>query len=587
MSFLSKNKFLFYDPNNIKMKRSIRYKILLVIIPLSLISFSFLGLTTYFSANDGITSIAKDFIGYRLKEIFQFSQEQLLQQRLLKNNSNMNIDYYHNVLNYAKKFEDESFLIIPYSNKFFSENSIDWSSTNNFSFLDIKRLQKILTKQEKIARETPEDRSSWIDFISDDKIKYVGIFVPNTDIQSWFVLLVNKKIFYAPVMKIVIYTIMIVLISLLVTIILVFLFVNFLTKPLTRSIETIKAITDSMDFSKRIQIEYPDEIGILGRYFNNMIEELEKSYNQIKNYAYQTVLAKKKEERIRFIFQKYVPNDIIDHVLNKSTDTMLIGNKQIVTVLFSDIREFTTISEMLKPEELVLSLNVYFTAMVEQVLTQKGIIDKFIGDAIMAIFGAPIIRKDDADHAIISAINMIKALEIFNKEQLKKEKITFDIGIGINTGSAIVGNIGSEQKVDYTVIGDPVNLGARLEGLTKSYKIPILISEFTKDALENPHIYFFLNVDIVRVKGKAYPVKIYFPILANELSLQEEEFYKEFHFAQKNYYQGNFQNALNKLQVLKDSNIKLYLIDLYIERCEHLILNPPNNWDGVETWKTK
>lgn len=582
MKFLSKKNVSLYNNYSVHVKRSLKYKILFVIIPLFLITFSFLGLTIYFSSNNGITNIAKEFIGYRLKEIFQFSQEQLAQQRLLQNDTND----YQATLDYAKKFDHETFLIIPYNEKLQSDNPLTWASTTNLTLSDAQNLFDILTVQEEFAKKFPDKRTSWITFETINHTKYVGIFVPNTDMQSWFILLAKKKTFYAPVTRIIIYTIIIVIISLIIIIILILAFVNFITNPLTDSIKTIKSITDNMDFSKRIRIQYPDEIGILGYYFNNMIEELEKSYNQIKNYAYQTVLAKKKEERIRFIFQKYVPSDVIDHVLNRTNDTMLIGNKQIVTILFSDIRDFTTISEMLKPEELVLSLNIYFTAMVEQILKQHGIIDKFIGDAIMALFGAPIIREDDADHAILSAINMIKTLKIFNSQQQEKKKITFEIGIGINTGSAIVGNIGSEKKVDYTVIGDPVNLGARLEGLTKYYKLPILISEFTKDALQNPHIYFHLNVDTVRVKGRAYPVKIYYPMLKEELTPDEITFYTQFHQAQHCYYDGDFQAALSQLTELKNTRHS-YLIELYIERCTYLIENPPANWDGVETWKTK
>ncbi len=442
-----------------------------------------------------------------------------------------------------------------------------------------------MIEQEENKEIAPEKYNSWLEIQTTYSGEQVGIFIPNTTVQGWFILLANKAHFYAPVEEIMTYIVAIVVLSLIILTILTLFFVNFITEPLTYCLATIKSITDNMDFSKRVRILYPDEIGILGQYFNDMIQELEKSYNQIKNYAYQTVLAKQKEERIRFIFQKYVPKDVIDHVLNRATDTMLIGEKKFVSILFSDIRSFTTISEQLSPEELVLSLNTYFTAMVDQILINNGIIDKFIGDAIMAIFGAPASSTTSADDSIKSALLMVEHLHIFNQNQDKLGRINFEIGIGINTGDAIVGNIGSEQKLDYTVIGDAVNLGARLEGLTKSYKQPLLISEFTKDAVVDPTPYLFINVDVVRVKGKNAPVAIFAPILKESLSNDDINIYAQYHEAQQYYYQGDFQRSLQLFKNIPPNDV--YLVEMYIERCEYLIDNPPDNWDGVETWKTK
>ena len=307
----------------------------------------------------------------------------------------------------------------------------------------------------------------------------------------------------------------------------------------------------------------------------------------IKNYAYQTVLAKNKEERIRFIFQKYVPSEVINTILNISADTMLIGNKQKVTVLFSDIRDFTTISEGMTPEDLVLSLNSYFNYMGEVISKNNGIIDKFIGDAIMAIFGAPVVRDNDAESSIKAALLMLKAVVEFNNEQEKKGKVPFRIGIGINTGEAIVGNIGSEKKVDYTVIGDTVNLASRLEGLSKKYHAKIIISEFTKDTLpENK--FFYRELDNVRVKGKLKPVKIFEPFDHAEVK-DSLEYFDSYHRGLYLYYDGNFKQAIQIFEGLIRSRKEDYLCFLYKERCEYLILNPPEagKWDGVETWLEK
>lgn len=575
------------NPNErIYIKKSLKYKILFAIVPLFLIAFMFFGVTTYFTANKSITNIAKEFIGYKLKEIVQFSQE----QGFVFESDNMIRQIANNItiLEYTKKFTDELFIIIPYNYKEITNTEYLFTYNTNITREQIDQYYELVkTEEDKLESNDIESYNSWLEALPGDNENFVGLFIPNTELQSWFLLLVDKNFFYNPVDEMMLYLFAIIVISLIILIIFVLFFVNFITRPLTYCVETIQSITYNMDFSKRVRILYPDEIGVLGQYFNNMIQELEKSYNQIKNYAYQTVLAKQKEEKIRFIFQKYVPSDVIDHVLNRSTDSMLVGVKQNVSVLFSDIRDFTTISEQLDPEELVLSLNVYFTDMVSQIMENKGIIDKFIGDAIMALFGAPAVSEYSADNALNSAIQMVQALEHFNERQIKIGKITFQVGIGINTGEAIVGNIGSEQKLEYTVIGDTVNLGARLEGLTKSYQVPILVSEFTKAAVIQQDKYLFINVDTVKVKGKDLPVAIYTPKLKNILTQEEEKFYTQYHLAQQLYYIGDFQEAHEKFQDLRDRTYSPYLINLYIQRCENLIKNPPTNWDGVETWKTK
>ena len=567
-------------PNEqIYIKKSLKYKILFVIVPLFLISFSFFGITAYFTANKSITNIAKEFIGYKLKEMVQFSQTQAL--------SSDSDDINTSVLEYARKFTDELFIVIPYNYKEITNTNYKFTLNANITKDQIDQYYELVKEQEDKREIDIESYNSWLSVLPGNNGDFVGLFIPNTELQSWFLLLVDENFFYSPVGEMMLYLFLIIVLSLIILIVFILLFVNFITRPLTYCVETIQSITYNMDFSKRVKILYPDEIGVLGQYFNNMIQELEKSYNQIKNYAYQTVLAKQKEEKIRFIFQKYVPSDVIDHVLNRSTDSMLVGVKQNVTVLFSDIRDFTTISEQLDPEELVLSLNIYFTDMVSQIMENKGIIDKFIGDAIMALFGAPAVSEYSAENALNSAIQMVQALEYFNERQTKIGKINFQVGIGINTGEAIVGNIGSDQKLEYTVIGDTVNLGARLEGLTKSYQVPILVSEFTKMAVIQKDKYLFINVDTVKVKGKDLPVTIYTPKIRNILTQEEENLYTRYHLAQQLYYKGSFQEALENFQQIKDGKYIPYLINLYIQRCENLIKNPPTNWDGVETWKTK
>jgi class 3 adenylate cyclase len=315
-----------------------------------------------------------------------------------------------------------------------------------------------------------------------------------------------------------------------------------------------------------------------------MVEDLESAYNQVKQYAYKSVLAKNSEERIRHIFQKYVPGEVIDEVLKAKGEKLLIGKKQTATILFSDIRSFTSISERLTAEELVTSLNSYFNVMVSIIMEHKGIIDKFIGDAIMALFGAPVQYGDDPLQAVLTGLNMIEALKGFNKSQSRIGKPVFKIGIGLNTGEVVVGNIGSNQKLEYTCIGDAVNLASRLEGLTKVYGVPILTSEFTLLKINNN--IQARELDAVRVKGRVQPVKIYEPFSTTQARVKEG--YSLFNEAIRLYRSRNFEEAM---KVFSESG-RILTGDmpsiLYIDRCKELIQHPPaEDWDGVYTAKTK
>ncbi len=347
---------------------------------------------------------------------------------------------------------------------------------------------------------------------------------------------------------------------------------------------TMKKIITSNDLSKRVRVEYDDEIGYLATWFNRMVGDLELAYNQVKQYAYKSVLAKTSEERIRHIFQKYVPGEVIDEVLKTKGEQLLIGKKQVATILFSDIRSFTSIAEKMSAEELVTALNTYFNIMVSIIIEHKGIIDKFIGDAIMALFGAPVQYEDDPQQAILTGLSMIEALKTFNKNQVRVGKPVFKIGVGLNTGQVVVGNIGSTQKLEYTCIGDTVNLASRLEGLTKVYGVPIIISEFTLS--ESRNNIKTRELDAVRVKGKIQPVKIYEPY--KDVTNKTDDGYSIFNEAINLYRSRNFNKAIelfNQCNSIMGNDIPS---SLYIDRCKDLIQHPPSeDWDGVYTAKTK
>ncbi len=188
-------------------------------------------------------------------------------------------------------------------------------------------------------------------------------------------------------------------------------------------------------------------------------------------------------------------------------DVGLGGVRREMTVLFSDMRGFTTLSESGEAEDLVRQLNQYFTRMVDVVFTHRGTVDKFVGDMIMALYGAPLDDPDHADHAVQTALQMVDALQALNRRWAVEGRVELDIGIGINTGEMIAGNIGSDTIMSYTVIGDNVNLGARLESLNKEYGTRILISEATRRQLKGQ--YDVRPLGEVVVKGKTRPVSIF------------------------------------------------------------------------------
>lgn len=220
------------------------------------------------------------------------------------------------------------------------------------------------------------------------------------------------------------------------------------------------------------------------------------------------VVAETGKRQIKSAFQHYVAPKVVDEIIENVDRLRLGGEKRTLTVLFSDIRGFTSVAQSLEPDELVRLLNVYLTQMTEKVFRHDGLLDKYIGDAIMAVFGAPIPRADHALAACRTALDMVEELRTLQREWREQGLPVLDIGIGINTGSMIVGNMGSRDRFDYTVIGDAVNLGSRIEGLNKLYGTRILLSEFTY-AQVHEHFAALREVDLAQVRGRRDPVRIY------------------------------------------------------------------------------
>jgi class 3 adenylate cyclase len=314
-----------------------------------------------------------------------------------------------------------------------------------------------------------------------------------------------------------------------------------------------------------------------------MVGELDRAYGRIKHYALNATLAEKREHKIRNIFQKYVPQELIDRFF-QNPEEMLVGDNRDLAILFSDIRGFTTISEGMRPDDLVNSLNRYFSTQVDIIMGHGGVIDKYIGDAIMAFFGAPIAHPDDRYQAVLAGIEMSQALETFNADQRAAGKPEFQIGVGIGCGEVTVGNIGTDRKMDYTVIGDVVNLASRLEGLTKMYKQQLLITGPLYQAVKEKIP--VRAIDRVAVKGKTKGVSIF--TAATNLTEDEAEAWKLHNTAMKYYYTRQFDHAAKALRGVLGLIPDDHVARLFLTRIEELKKHPPDeSWKGIQVMETK
>lgn len=284
------------------------------------------------------------------------------------------------------------------------------------------------------------------------------------------------------------------------------------------------------------------------------------------------------ESKLRSAFSKFIPEQVVNDLLNSDEDQELENNneKRNVVILMSDIRNFTSISEINKAEDVVNFLNTYFTHWVDIVKKYGGTVDKFIGDAVMVLFGAPISYNDNAKRAVEAAIEMYSQLDKIPCGKLKfPDGVKFDIGIGIHYGEVIVGQIGSADKTNYTVIGDTVNLASRLEGLTKLYGAKLIISEAVKDELDDS--LNTLLLDSVKVKGKKESVQIYRvdekPLPADFMEVYEKGF--------KSYNEGAFNLAIPYFEKALEYMPQDKAAKLMLERCNEFSINKPENWDGA------
>lgn len=293
----------------------------------------------------------------------------------------------------------------------------------------------------------------------------------------------------------------------------------------------------------------------------------------------QAEAVQRESEKLRTTLYRYMTQDLAEQLL-QSGHTNLGGERQFVSILFSDIRDYTTLTETLEPEAVVAFLNTYFESMVDGIFAHKGTLDKFIGDAIMAVFGSPIAQTDHPQRAVETALEMRQRLRHLNHQRQVAQESLIKIGIGINSDYVITGNIGSSKRMEFTAIGDGVNLSARLESATKQYGCDIIISENTYQRCSNLVV---RELDYICVKGKHLPVHIYELVgLASDfLSDQQYQVMDLYRQGRKYYLDRDFETAIASFNAVLAISPQDQAASLQIQRCHDLLQHPPReDWDG-------
>ena len=285
------------------------------------------------------------------------------------------------------------------------------------------------------------------------------------------------------------------------------------------------------------------------------------------------------KQQIKKQFEHYLAPAMVKKLQEDPSLLKLGGDTRELTIMFTDIRGFTPISEQYKtnPQGLTSLINRYMTPMTALVMEKEGTVDKYIGDALMAFWNAPLDVPDQRRLATETAIQMLERLDLLNKELEDEGLLPLRIGIGINTGTVVVGNMGGEQRFDYSVLGDAVNLAARLEGQSKAYGLTFLIGE---DSLDMTLDFDYIELDLIAVKGKTEGIRI-FTVLMEDM---EDEQWKLWHDEMLiEYRNGNFDLAITEIKKLqKDGPPTLYeYYNVMLDRCEDMIVNTPVDWDGV------
>jgi class 3 adenylate cyclase/HAMP domain-containing protein len=551
----------------------IRAKIILVVLPLIITPLAIIALASVFTARTGITRVATEFLQFKADELATYAASQwaLLEDNGLSGRAEFVEISRQSIASFARSMvRSESELIL----------AVDRSGRVAMSTREVTVSPEELTA---LAELAGRKAAGWQPSVRVGGVQRVAQAVP-IDSFGWHVLITQgRDVFYRATNLILEQSVIVLAAAALVSVVLLLLLSGFLTRPVRSVAAAMQTIIASGELSRRVPLTYHDETGDLAHVFNIMTGELERAYNAIKGYALESVIARRAEQKTRTVFQKYVPREVIDLYI-RNPESMLVGKNEVLAVLFSDIRGFTTISERMVPEQIVESLNAYFATMVDIITESGGTVDKYMGDCIMALYGAPVRHDDDALRAVRTALEMLDRLPRFNAEQQKKKRPSFAVGIGIAYGIVTVGNIGSDKKMDYTVIGDMVNLASRLEGLTKVYHEQLLFSDAVRHRVET--VFPCRRVDKVAVKGKRQPVDIY--TARPSLTPAEKEAWEVHARALELYFGMEFEKAADLFSRVRAILPHDELSQVFFERCRLLIHNPPGQgWNGTVVIREK
>jgi len=295
--------------------------------------------------------------------------------------------------------------------------------------------------------------------------------------------------------------------------------------------------------------------------------------------TYGFFVEQRNKRHLSHIFGQYIPPKVVEEIDASGAEVSLEGETRTMSVLFSDVRGFTTISEGLSARELTQMMNEFLTPFTRVIQEHRGTIDKYMGDCVMAFWGAPLEDEDHAKHALLAAFAMLRSVEALDEAFAAKGWPSIRVGVGIASGEMNVGNMGSEFRIAYTVMGDTVNLGSRLEGLTKQYGVDIIVSQGTVTDIPD---FAFRELDLVRVKGKTRPVAIFEPVgLSSDLDAEELSRLADYEKALAAYRRCDWQNARQLFEKLTKQNGEL-LYNVYLDRIERFSHEPPPaDWDGV------
>lgn len=306
----------------------------------------------------------------------------------------------------------------------------------------------------------------------------------------------------------------------------------------------------------------------------------------VVNMAYGYLVEARSKRQFTELFGQYVPPELVDKMAEDPEKYSMEGKKEVLTVLFADVVGFTSISERLSPHELAAFINEYLTSMSMIIREEGGTLDKYIGDAIMAFWGAPVPDANHATRGVIAALRMQQGLKVLKEAFEKKGWPSIEVGVGLGSGEMTVGDMGSQVRKAYTVMGDAVNLGSRLEGITRQYGVGVLVSQETVRLAQG---IVFREIDSVRVKGKDIPIQIYEPIaLESKVDASTLEQLKQWEQALAAYRAQQWDDAEALLKGLERAQPEVRLFGIYLQRVAEFRLDPPGPaWDGVKKFDSK